>query len=338
MRKTRRSRGRNAEFYVIELTPSGDQPTDFHIGEELAAKQRDNFRSLLYDDFPELLQSVDSPHVSRQWDHPIETTRPMRRQRLNRLLPAKRAELNRKLKDAVEVGLIRPSYSEFGSPILFVRKAYGSLRMCIDYRGLNEVTRKDAYPLQRVDGTLDELKDANFYTRLDLASGLWQVRVRDKDIHKTAFHTPDGLMEWVAMPFGLCNAPATFQRMMNDTLRDFLHKFVTVYLDDVCIYSRTLEEHLEHLRLVLHRFKEEGLKLRLKKCFFGPQGMEYLGYTVSAGKISVSTKKVEAVADWQVPKTQKEVLSFVKFFNFYARFIHHFSDLAAPLTDLLRKS
>jgi hypothetical protein len=219
-----------------------------------------------------------------------------------------------------------------------VRKAYGSLRLCIDYRGLNEVTRKDTYPLPRVDDTLDELKDANFYTHIDLASGLWQVRVRDKDIHKTAFQTPDGLMEWVAMPFGLCNAPATFQRMMNDILRDFLHKFVTVYLDDVCIYSRTLEEHLEHMRLVLQRFQEEGLKLRLKKCFFGFQEMEHLGYTVSAGKISVSTKKVEAVADLPVPTTQKEVRSLVHFCNFYDRFIHHFSDLTAPLTDLLRKS
>jgi hypothetical protein len=124
---------------------------------------------------------------------------------------------------------------------------------------------------------------------------------------------------------------------MNDILRDFLHKFVTFYLDDVCIYNRTLEEHLEHLRLVLQRLKEEGLKLRLKKCFFGLKEMEYLGYTVSAGKTSVSTKKVKAVADWRVPTTQKEVRSFVQFCNFYARFIHHFSDLTAPLTDLLRK-
>jgi hypothetical protein len=233
MRKTRRRIGRNAKFYVIELTPAADQPTDFHNGEELTAEQRDNFRSLLYDDFPELLQPVNFPHVSRQWDHPIETTGPMRRQRLNRLSLAERVELNRHLKDAVEAGLIRPSSIEFGSPILFVRKVYGSLRLCIDYRGLNEVTRKDAYPLPRVDDTVDELKDANFYTHLDLASGFWQVRVRDQDIHKTTFQTPYGLMEWVAMPFGLCNAPTTFQRMMNDIFRDFLHNFVTVYLDDV---------------------------------------------------------------------------------------------------------
>jgi hypothetical protein len=123
---------------------------------------------------------------------------------------AERAELTRQLKDTVDASLIRPIYSEFGSPILFVRKADGSLRMCIDYRGLNEVTRKDAYPFPRVDDTLDELMDANFYTHLDLASGFWQVRVRDQDVHKTAFQTPDGLMEWVAMQFGLCNAPTTF--------------------------------------------------------------------------------------------------------------------------------
>jgi hypothetical protein len=198
-------------------------------------------------------------------------------------------------------GLIRPSYNEFGSPILFVRKADGSLRLCIDYSGPNEVTRKNAYPLPRVDDTLDALKDANFYTHLDLASGFWQVRVRDKDIHKTVFQTLDGLMEWVAMPFGLCNAQATVHMMMNDILRDLLHKFVTVYLDYVCISSRTMEEHMEHLRLVLQRFKEEDLNLRLKKCFFGLQEMECLGYTVSVGHISVSTKKVEAVADGPVP-------------------------------------
>jgi hypothetical protein len=183
MRKTRRIMGRNAEFYVIELTPAADQPTEFHTREELTTYQRDNFRSLLYDDFPELLQHVNSPPVSRQWDHPIETAGTMKRQRLKRLSPVERAELNRQLKDAVDAGLIRPSYSEFGSPIIFVRKADGSLRLCIDYRGRNEVTRKDAHPLPRVDDTLDELKDANFYTHLDLASGFWQVRVRDHDIH-----------------------------------------------------------------------------------------------------------------------------------------------------------
>jgi hypothetical protein len=131
----------------------------------------------------------------------------MKRQRLN---IAERDELNRQLKDTMEAGLIRPNHSEFGSPILSVRKVYGSLRLRIDCRGLNEVTRKDAYPLPRLDDTLDELKDANFYMYLDLAFGFRQVRVRDHDVHKTALSTHDGLMEWVAMPFGMCNGPITF--------------------------------------------------------------------------------------------------------------------------------
>jgi hypothetical protein len=200
----------------------------------------------------------------------------MNRQRLNLLSPPKRVELNLQLKDAVDAGLIRPIYSEFGSPNFFVRKIDGPLRPCIDCLGLNEVTCKVAYSLPLVDDTLDELEDATFYTHLDLASSLWQVRVRDQDIHKKAFQTRNGLMESVAMPFGLFNTPATFQRMMNAILRVFSHKFVTVYFDVVCIFSRTLEEHLEHLRLVMPLFKEEGLKLRLKKCFFGLHEMEYI--------------------------------------------------------------
>jgi hypothetical protein len=171
MRKTRRSRGRNVGFSVIYTSPATEQPAEFHIGEELSAKQREHFRSLLYDDFPELLQPLDSPHVSRQWDHSINMIGPMKRQRLSILSQAERAELNRQLKDALEVGLIRTSHSKFGSPILFVRKVDASLRLRIDYRDLNEITRKDAYPLLRVDDTLDELKDANFYTHFDLAHG-----------------------------------------------------------------------------------------------------------------------------------------------------------------------
>jgi hypothetical protein len=169
MRKTRRSEGRNAEFYVFDISPAAEQPAEFHDGEKLISKYRENFMSLLYDGFPGLMEPVDSPHVSRQWDHPIDTTSPMKRQR------AECAKLNRHLKDALEASLIRPIHREFGSPILLVRKNDGSLRLCIVYGDLNGVTRKDAYPLPHVDDTLDELKDANFYTHLDLASGFWQV-------------------------------------------------------------------------------------------------------------------------------------------------------------------
>jgi hypothetical protein len=164
---------------------------------------------------------MDSPLVGRELNRPIETTSPMRRQCVNILSLAERAGLNRQLKDAVGAGLIRPRHNEFRSPILFVRKADGSLRMCIEYHGLNEDTRKDDYPLPRVDDTLHKLKDAKFCTHLDMAFGLWQVRARDEDVHMSAFQTLDGLMGWVAMPSGLCNSLATFQRMMNDILHDF---------------------------------------------------------------------------------------------------------------------
>jgi hypothetical protein len=151
----------------------------------------------------------------------------------------------------VEAGLISPSHNEFGST---TAESYGSLRLCIDYRGLTDFMRKYAYPLPRVDDTLDELKNEKFYTHIDLAHGFRQVRVREEDVHNRTLHTLDGQMEKVVMPFGLCNAPATFQRMINDIMCDFLHKFVTLYLDDVCAYSPTMEEHLEHLRLVFTRF------------------------------------------------------------------------------------
>jgi hypothetical protein len=212
---------------VINATPSLGQPAEFHTKEELFTRQRNDFRTLLYGDFPELLQHEGSPHVSRQWNHPIETFVPMKRQRLHRLSYAEHADLNRQLKDAVEATLIRPIRNELDSRIPFVRKAYGSLRLCIpqciDYRGLYKVTCNNANPFSHVDDTADELKDTNFYSHLDLAACLWQVRVREEDVHKTTFQVRAGMMVWVAIPFRLCNVHATFQRMMNKIPRNFLH-------------------------------------------------------------------------------------------------------------------
>jgi hypothetical protein len=229
LRKTRRSRGRKAEFYVIELTSAADQPTEFYIGEELTSDQHHNFRSLLYDDFPELLQPLDSPPLSRQWDHPIETARPMKRQRLNILSSAERTELNRQLKDAVDAGLIRPNYSELGSPILFVRRAHGSLRMCTVALMKLRVKMPTHFRVLTTHSMSLKTQTCTLISTSPHAYGKFEYVTII-----SAFQTSDGLMEWVAMPFGMCNAPATFKRMMNDILRDFINKFVTVYLDDVC--------------------------------------------------------------------------------------------------------
>jgi hypothetical protein len=163
------------------LAPTEKQPTsEFYLGDKLSDDQSEDLRKMLFEDFPELLHPVDSPHVGRPWDHPIDTNGPIRRHnRLNHLLPTERKDFNRHLEDVVTYGLIRPSRSEFGSPIRFVRKACGSFRLCTDYGGMNEVTRKDAYPLPRVDDTLDDVEHASFYTHLDLVSRFGQVRVRE---------------------------------------------------------------------------------------------------------------------------------------------------------------
>jgi hypothetical protein len=174
--------------------------------------------------------------------------------------------------------------------------------MCIDYRGLNEVTRTDSYPLPRVDNTLDENQESIFNNHIDLASSVCQVRVREEDIHKTAFQTLGGMMEWIAMPFVYCSSPGTYQHMINDIMRYFSHKSVDVCLDDVCVCNRTLGEHLEHLRLVLQRFKEEDLKLRFKEASSVFMRRSTWAKLCRVVKLKfyhnyVSTKEVEAAND-----------------------------------------
>jgi hypothetical protein len=236
-------------------------------------------------------------------------------------------------------GLIRESTSPWGAPVLFVRKPKtpGEWRMCIDYRALNSKTLKNAYPLPRIQECLDKLGKASHCTTLDLTSGYWQVRVAEKDVPKTAFNTRYGKYEFLVMPFGLKNAPATFQSLMNSILRPFIDKFVLVYLDDILIYSNSAEEHREHLRLVLETLRKHKLFARPLKCTFDQPEVEFCGHMVGGGVVRVLDKKVKIIRDWPVPKNVHEVRQFFGLANYYRRFIRGFGSIAAPLAALFKQ-
>ena len=249
-------------------------------------------------------------------------------------LDAIRAEIN----EMIEKKVIVPSKSPYSSPIVMVPKKDGSNRMCIDYRKLNEVTVKDAYPLPRIGQTIDALQGAGVFSSLDLASGYWQIPVAPEDRHKTAFCTPDGgLYECLKMPFGLTNAPPTFQRYMNDVFKEFLYQFVLIFLDDVLTYSKTPEEHLAHLRKVFQVLRMAGLKLKPKKCNLFQNEVHYLGHVINQKGIQPDPKKLEAIRTWERPKNVTQVRSFTAFCNYYRKFVKNFAEVARPLYLLTSK-
>ena len=251
-----------------------------------------------------------------------------------RLSQPEQAELQRQVADLLERRLIRPSASPYGAPVLFVRKKDGTLRMCIDYRALNRITVKDRSPLPRIDDLLDHLHSARVFSTLDLASGYWQSRVLDADVHKTAFRTHMGSFEWRVLPFGLTNAPSGFQRLLNTVLQPYLGKFVLQFIDDTLVFSATGAEHDRHLRLVLDAFRRHRLYCKRSKCHLFQSQVSYLGHVVSGSGIAVDKHKIEAIAAWPKPTTVTELRAFLGLAGFYRRFVAHFAALAAPLTDL----
>ena len=242
-------------------------------------------------------------------------------------------ELNKLLK----LGLIQPSLSPYGAPVLFVAKKDGTLRLCVDYRALNKMTIKNRYPLPRIDEMLDRLYQAQFFSKIDLRSGYHQIRIAPEDVPKTAFRTRYGHYEFLVVPFGLTNAPATFQTLMNDIFREQLDKFVLVYIDDILIYSQDLSTHLEHVQDVLQKLREHKLYAKLSKCEFLKETTEYLGFLISKQGIQVDPKKIEAISKWSQPTTVTEVRSFLGLANYYRRFVENFSQIASPITQLLKK-
>ena len=259
------------------------------------------------------------------------------RQRAYRTPLSKRIQVEEELQKMLDEGVIRPSKSEWASPITLVPKKDGSIRFCVDYRKVNAATRKDAHPLPLIQDIFDSLTGAKIFSTLDLKSGYWQIPVHEEDVKKTAFITHTGLYEFVRMPFGLANAPAEFQRTMQAVLGEMIGQFVMVYLDDIVVYSRTEGEHEEHLRRVFDALEHNGLKLKASKCTFRAPSVELLGYIVSADGIKCNPDKTEAIANLASPETVKEVRSFLGMAGYYRQCVPQFAKVAAPLVRLTKK-
>ena len=240
--------------------------------------------------------------------------------------------------DQLDAGIIRESTSAWSSPLVYVKKRDGTTRQCVDYRKLNDVTRKDAYPLPLIEDCLDCLGGAKFFSTLDLQSGYWQLEIKEEDRPKTAFSTRTGHYEYVTMPFGLCNAPSTFERAMELLMKGLQWRTLILYLDDIVVMGSTFDEHVTRLDEVLDRLGNAGLKLKPSKCHLFKSEVSYLGHVVNEFGIKPDPEKVERIHSWPTPTTVSDVRSFLGLCSYYRRFIRGFSSIAAPLNKLTEKS
>ncbi|KAM0724690.1 Retrovirus-related Pol polyprotein from transposon 17.6 [Formica fusca] len=245
-----------------------------------------------------------------------------------------RNEVDKVIEEMKSQGVIEESQSPWVSPVVLVRKKDGTIRFCVDFRKLNMVTIKDSYPLPRIDEILDQLAGNSWFSTLDLKSGYWQLKLRPEDKEKTAFSFGRGLWQFTVMPFGLCNAPATFERLMERVLRNLLSKICLVYLDDIIIYGKSFTEMMENLEKVLLRLREANLKINPTKCILFSRKVKYLGHVISAEGVATDPEKIVAVREWPTPHTKKQLRSFLGFCSYYRKFVKDFSSLAKPLYAL----
>jgi hypothetical protein len=247
-------------------------------------------------------------------------------------------ELKVQLKKFLTKGYIKPNKSPYGAFVLFVHKKDGTLRMCVDYGALNKVTVKNRYPLLQIDDLFDRLLGVKAFSRIDLRLGYYQIWIAEGDEEKTACRMRYGSYEFLVMPFGLTNAPATFCTLMNDIFREWLDDFVVVYINDILIYSGSLEEHVEHLRKVFQRLRENKLYAKLEKCEFEVTEVDLLGHRITQEGLKMDDHKVKAILDWEPPKSVLALKSFLRLASYYHKFIKNFVKMATPLTNLLKKS
>ena len=316
-------------------------PTDADSAEEAeCARLRERIFAEFAAVFPDKLPAVDVATVGKPKPNGIlhrivlkdgaqPYARPLRRMSTQEL-----DELKKQLQEYLDTGRLQASESPWGTNVIFAKKKDGSLRFCVDYRGLNDLTVRNSYPLPHMDDLFDRLVGARVFSKIDLISGFFQIPLAEEDRAKTAFRTRYGHFEWTVLPMGLTNAPATFQHLMNHSFREFLDRCVLVFLDDIVVYSQSLEQHVADVRAVLQRLKDIGLYAKKSKCALFMPEIEFLGHHVGRAGLRVMQDKVDAVQKWPVPRNASELRSFLGLSGYYRRFVERFSQRAAPLHEL----
>lgn len=293
----------------------------------------------LLQEFSEVFHEPSSLPPIREVDHCIslkEGIEPIN-VRSYRYAYYQKEEIEKQVHDMLNADLIRPNTSPFSSPVLLVKKKDGNWRFCTDYRALNAATVKDRFPIPTVEDMLDELYGASYFTKLDLRAGYHQVRVNSPDIPKTAFRTHNGHYEYLVMPFGLCNAPSTFQAIMNSIFRPHLRKFILVFFDDILVYSPTWDKHLVHVKQTLAILKQQQFFVKASKCAFGQQELEYLGHIVTCQGVKVDDSKIATMVAWPRPTNITELRGFLGLTRYYRKFVKNYGIIARALTNLLKK-
>jgi len=320
-----------------EVTLKSNGPTiniedpALEIHREKITKLLDKNKDMMAENFYELGKAKGIHHT-------IPTTGQIVYQRPRRQAKVLQKFIEKEVEDMLSCGIISPSTSPHNTPIHLARKKDGGYRFCLDFRQLNTITTKDKYPLPRIDETIDYLFGSKFFSTLDLISGYWQIEIDEKDKPKTAFSTESGHYHFNRMPFGLTNAPATFQRFMNDVLKSVIKKFALVYLDDVIIYSKTLDQHITHIEKVLDLLRKAGLKIKISKCTFLQTSVNYLGHVISQTGITPDPKKTKAIESFPTPTNISHLKSFLGLAGYYRKFIKNFATKAHALTMLTRKN
>lgn len=334
-----KKKGHREDFQVFQLVKASALD-EMKVGEKGATATNRGQLEKLLSKYKTVFRTELPPGLppERSVDHAIEieanSKPPMRP--LYQLSPAELVAAKEYVVDLIRNGKIRRSKFPIGASLFFV-KHKGSLRGVVDYRALNRITKRNNAPLPRADEMFDRLGEARVFSKLDLKTGFHQIRVKPEDIEKTAFNTKYGQFEYLVMPMGLCNAPATFQSLMNRIFYDCIDVFLVVYMDDLLVFSKTPEDHLRHLDTVLSRLQSEELYVSPNKCCFMEEETEFLGLIVGPNGIRVNPQKVEVLQDWPRPATLTELRSFIGLLQFFRRFIKGFSEVASPLTSLTRK-